>query len=125
MDTGIAVQPATAGLAPPELARQAVVAVQSAAATDLPQAKAVNPLPQAAPTHNQTPLINPGTADIAHNFVVDPQTQNVVYRVMDMLTRQVLFQVPDAALLRRIAYERAQAANALHTPITSQTDVRG
>jgi len=122
MDIGIVAQPATVGPSPQEPARQAA---PSAAPTVLPQAKAVNPLPQAAPTHNETPPVNSGTADISRNFVVDRGTQEMVYRVMDMLTRQVVFQIPGAAVLRRIAYERAQAANAVNTPITRQADVRG
>jgi hypothetical protein len=126
MDTGIVAQPAAVGLVPAELGRQAVIAAQGAAPTGLPLGKAVNPLPQVTPAHNDPSPGNPTAADISTSFVVDLQTRDVVYRVMDLRTRQVLLQVPDAALLRRIAYDRAQAANAAtNAPIKHQTDITG
>jgi hypothetical protein len=124
MSTGIAVQP-VAGIALTELARPAAVASQGAVPTELPAAKAVNALPEAAPAHNARPSSNSGTTDIARNFVIDPQTQDVVYRVMDVRTRQVLYQVPDAAQLRRAAYARAQAVNAKNTATVNQTNILG
>jgi len=122
MEAGIVAQPAP-GLAVAPLVRPIAAAAQGAAPTDLPQAKAVNQLPQAAPAHNDPPPVNPSVADIAHNFVVDLQTQDVIFRVMDLRTRQVLFQLPDAALLRQVAYERALAANGKSLLTTTTTNI--
>jgi hypothetical protein len=123
MDTGIAVQPVT-GLALTELARPAAVATQGAGPTDLPTAKAVNPLPAAVPARNETPTSNPATANITRNFLVDPRTGQIVYRVMDVRTQQVLLQVPDAALLRSQAFAQTVASGAKNIPIRNQTDIR-
>jgi len=120
MDTGIAVKPVT-GVAVTDYARPAVAAGQTATPTDLPEAKAVNPSQESTPAQNHTPAPQTsGAAYITHNFVIDPQSREVIYRVMDMRTRQVLWQVPDAALLRSRAYAQAQknAATANETDVT-------
>jgi hypothetical protein len=70
--------------------------------------KTVNPLPDSTPTQNNTPHAQaPAATYITHGFVIAPQSREVIYRVMDMRTRQVLWQVPDAALLRSRAYAQA------------------
>ena len=125
MDAGIAVKP-VAGIAPTEHVRPTAVANQAAAPTDLPEAKTVSPPPEVTPTHMETPGVSSNAVDIAHNFIVDPQTREVVYRVMDLRTRQVLLQVPDAAaLLRRAAYARALADNPKNAPTKNLTDIVG
>ena len=107
MDTGIAVKPVT-GVVVTDYARPAASAGQTTAPTDLPEAKAVSPPPDSAPTQNHAPTPHASTAGyITHNFVIDPQSREVIYRVMDMRTRQVLWQVPDIALLRSRAYAQA------------------
>ena len=123
MDAGIVAQPVT-GVAVTDVARPAAVAGQGAAPTDVPQAKAVNPLPEATLPHIEPQPGNAGAAYLAHNFVIDPQTREVVYRVMDLRTRQVLWQVPDA-LLRRNAYAQKLADNAKNIPTKNQTDITG
>ena len=121
MDTGIAVKPVT-GVVATDHARPAVAAAPTATPTDLPQAKAVNPPAESAPAQNQTPAPRPsGTAYINHGLVVDPQSQEVIYRVMDMRTNQVLWQAPDAALLRRRAYAQAQAKSGGSTPLPAKS----
>jgi hypothetical protein len=107
MDAGLTVKPVT-GVAVTDYARPVAAAGQAAAPTDLPEAKAINPLPDATPTQNNTPHAQAAaTTYITHGFVIDPQSREVIYRVMDMRTRQVLWQVPDAALLRSRAYAQA------------------
>jgi hypothetical protein len=49
----------------------------------------------------------------------------VIYRVMDMRTRQVLWQVPDAALLRNRAYARSLNNPPQPVATNHQTDVTG
>ena len=57
-----------------------------------------------------SPTVNPPTpptsanANITRTITIDPQSREVIYRVIDARTRQVLWQLPDAALLRNKAY---------------------
>src|SRR5882762_1771814 len=119
MDTGIAVKPVT-GVAVTDYARPAVTAGQTATPTDLPEAKAVSPSQESTPAQNHAPAPHTsGATYITHNFVIDPQSREVIFRVMDMRTRQVLWQVPDAALLRSRAYAQAQK----NAATTNGTDV--
>src|SRR6266853_1050817 len=93
MDAGLTIKP-VAVVAVADYARPAAAAGQAATPTDLPEAKAVNPLPNATPAQNHTPdPQTSGATYTAHNFVIDPQSREVIYRVMDMRTRQVLWQV--------------------------------
>jgi hypothetical protein len=45
--------------------------------------------------------------------IIDPQTNAVVFRSLDAYTGAVIDQVPAQAMLRRRAYEGAQAVQAL------------
>ena len=123
MDAGITIKPVT-GVAVADYVRPAAAAVQTVAPTDLPEGKAVNPLADSTPTQNNTPHPQAATATfITRGFVIDPQSREVIYRVLDTRTRQVLWQVPDAALLRSRAYAQAlkegstQAASKIVTDI--------
>ena len=123
MDTGIAIKPVT-GVVATDYARPAAAAGQTATPTDLPEAKAVNPPPDSTPAQNQAPAPHTsGATYITHNFVIDPQSREVIYRVMDMRTRQVLWQVPDAALLRSRAYAQAPRNGSAPGATKNQTDI--
>jgi len=120
MDTGIAVKPVT-GVVASDYARPTAAATPTATPTDVPEAKAVSPPPAPAQAQNQPPAPHTSSAAyITHNFVIDPQSREVIYRVMDMRTRQVLWQVPDVALLRSRAYAQAQK-NDPRSPATTST----
>jgi hypothetical protein len=54
------------------------------------------------PTQGGTPAV-----------IIDPQTNTIVYQVLDANTGDVIEQVPAPALLRQLAYGRAQAVQAL------------
>jgi len=123
MDTGIAIKPVT-GIVAADYARPAAAAAQTATPTDLPQAKAVSPPSASTPAQNQTPAPQTsGAAYVSHNIVIDPQSQEVIYRVMDTRTSQVLWQAPDAALLRRRAYAQAQKDGSTPPPARNATAV--
>jgi hypothetical protein len=102
MDTGVTIRPnanvATQGYA------TAVVASPDPATTttDLPASKAVTASTATAKTRNDAP---PTT----HEVVIDPATREVIFRVVDVRSRQVVRQVPDEALLRTRAYAQAIA----------------
>src|ERR1700742_929253 len=100
MDAGLTVKP-SAGVAMQDYAPS--IAVQTATdpvATDLPAAKAVTAA-SATQTRNDAQTQSQATT---HEVVIDPQTREVIYRVIDVRSRQVVRQVPDEALLRVRAY---------------------
>jgi hypothetical protein len=77
--------------------------------TDLPAPQppspAVNvpaPPSDSRPTQGGTPAV-----------FIDPQTNTIVYQVLDANTGDVIEQEPAPALLRQLAYDRAQAIQAL------------
>jgi hypothetical protein len=103
MDAGLAVKPVVSVVAS-DLAKP-VVAVSTAAPTELPVAKTVSPAADSVALRNDQFLTNPTTRDV----VIDPASREVIYRVLDARSRQVVRQVPDEALLRMRAYTRALA----------------
>jgi len=110
MDAGMAIRPA-ASVASTHA--QPAVAVVPAAPTELPAAKTVPPVVSSAPARNEPRRAEIVTDSTTHDAIIDPQTREIVYRILDARTRQVLHQVPDQALLRMQAYARAQVARAL------------
>jgi hypothetical protein len=81
-------------------ARSAVAANPAAVVPDLP-AKAVTASTNIPGARAPPPSANP---NIARTITIDPESREVIYRVIDTRTRQVLLQVPDVALSRRKAY---------------------
>jgi hypothetical protein len=86
--------------------RPAPVPVANAVATDLPAAKSVTAANAATPTVNNATAPN---SAYQYQVIVDPGTNEVVYRTVDERSRQVIRQVPDQALLRMRAYAHALA----------------
>ena len=79
--------------------------VAQAVATDLSPAKTVTAAASAQPSQN-----NPASSELYQRTVLlDPATQDLIFRVVDLRSRQVVRQVPDEALLRMRAYSRALA----------------
>ena len=78
--------------------------VAQAVATDLSPAKAVTAAETAQPLRNDASR----SSDLyQHTVVLDPATQDLIFRVIDVRSRQVVRQIPDEALLRMRAYARA------------------
>jgi hypothetical protein len=88
--------------------------------TDLPPAQTVSPAPPPLPMANQN-LDNAGT-DFVSRYVIDPQSREVIYRVIDTRTNQVVTQVPDEALLRERVYSKAVADGAPSIVAQMQAD---
>ena len=114
MDAGITVKP-NAGVvvqsyAPP------MAASSDPTATELPAAKAVTPAAATAPARNDV-------QSTTHEVIIDPQTREVIYRVIDVRSRQVVRQVPDEALLRIRAYARALASGDSPSKAQFQADL--
>lgn len=101
MDTGVTIRP-NANVAVQSYAPTAVASPDPATTTDLPASKAVTAANATTETRNDTPATT-------HEVLIDPATREVIYRVIDVRSRQVVRQVPDEALLRTRAYAQAIA----------------
>ena len=90
--------------APPVVDRVPSAPVAQAVATDLAPAKTVTAAANTALVRN-----DPSASSDAyqHSVIMDPATQDLIFRVIDVRSRQVVRQVPDEALLRMRAYARA------------------
>ena len=83
--------------------------VAQAVATDLSPAKTVTAAETSLAARNE-PYSPSASSDLFQRTVVlDPTTQDMIFRVVDVRTRQVVRQVPDEALLRMRAYARVLA----------------
>jgi hypothetical protein len=102
MDAGLTIKP-VAGVTLPDFTRPGPATIQAGAPTDLPPAKAVNPVADAGAIRPESSPADYTT----HNVTIDPQIREVIYRVIDTRTRQVIRQVPDEVLLRSRAYSKA------------------
>jgi len=102
MDTGVTIRPA-ANVAAQGYAPATVASPDPATTpTDLPAPKAVTASTATTETRNDpTPT--------THEVLIDPATREVIFRVIDVRSRQVVRQVPDEALLRTRAYAQAIA----------------
>jgi hypothetical protein len=88
------------------VARPAPTPVLQAVPTELAAAKTVTASDTAGATHNDTTgRGNPN--DYQQSVLIDPATREVIFRVIDVRSRQVVRQIPDQALLRMQAYTRA------------------
>ena len=110
MDAGMAIKPVVSVLS---THAQPTAAIAPAAPTELAASKTVGPTVSPEPARNEPRQPEPVALSTTHDAIIDPQTREIVYRVLDARTRQVLHQVPDQALLRMQAYARAEAARAL------------
>jgi hypothetical protein len=79
--------------------------VAQAVATELSPAKSVTAVEPVQPVRNDASV----SENFQHTVILDPATQDLIFRVIDVRSRQVVRQVPDEALLRMRAYSRALA----------------
>jgi uncharacterized FlaG/YvyC family protein len=86
------------------VARPAPAPVVQAVQTDLSAAKTVTASNTSGATRNDVQR-NPD--DYQHVVSIDPATREVIFRIIDVRSRQVIRQVPEQALLRMQAYARA------------------
>jgi len=110
MDAGLTIKPVTSVAT---THAEPAIGVIPAAPTELPGAKTVGPVADGAPARNEPRQAQTPADTTTRDAIIDPQTREVVFRLLDSRTRQVLHQVPDQAFLRAQAYARAEAARAL------------
>jgi len=109
----------SAGAPPLVPTRPAPTPVAEAVATDLAPAKTVTAASPASAGHN-----DPDTSDqYQHTVLLDPITRNLVFRTIDVRSRQVVRQVPEQAVLRMQAYARALAQGKSNTEALTQADL--
>ena len=95
--------------APPVVDRVPTTPVAQAVATELSPGKSVTAAETALAARN-SPYSPSASSDLFQRTVIlDPTTQDLIFRVVDVRSRQVVRQVPDEALLRMRAYARALA----------------
>ena len=83
--------------------------VAQAVATDLSPTKTVTAA-EATLAARDAPYSPGSSSDVFQRSVIlDPTTQDMIFRVVDVRSRQVVRQVPDEALLRMRAYARVLA----------------
>jgi hypothetical protein len=120
MDAGLTSRP-IAGVAVTDYTRPAAAATAGAAPTELPAGQTVKPAPQSTPIRNDTP--QPASSDYDIRSVsIDSQTREVIFRLIDSRTNQVISEIPDRMLLRNRAYSRAIANGATPFQATAQAD---
>jgi len=93
--------------APPVADRVPSAPVAQAVATDLSPAKSVTATEAALAARNAPYSPSSSSEFFQRSVVLDPATQDMIFRVVDVRSRQVVRQVPDEALLRMRAYARA------------------
>jgi hypothetical protein len=103
MDAGIAIRPVSGAVAS-DYVRPASVPLQHAVATDLDPSQTVTAVSKTDNVRNNAVAAQDAQS---RTYLVDPETRDVIMRVIDTRTHQVVRQVPDQALLRMRAYARA------------------
>jgi len=130
MDSGLTISPVAAPVAS-DYVRPGADVAQPPVPTDLQGAQAVTATPKVAPSPdansapNDTPrAAAPTTAAFTQRFTIDPQTREVIYRLVDARTQQVIQQVPDEALLASRAYANAIQNGATALEAEVQADIQ-
>jgi len=112
MDSGLTIRP-IAGGAETALVRPEAPALRNAVSTTLPSAQAVTAAADSARTAGYD---SSRSQNLSREVILDPQTREVIFRVIDVRSGQVERQVPDAALMRLRAYLRTEAESKTATP---------
>ncbi len=103
MDAGMTIAPVS-GVAAGNSALPAANVAQGAVTTDLPDSQAITPAAGTSSTPDGGPQSPTASPSSLGQFTVDPQTREVLFRLVDTRTQQVIQQVPDQAMLRSQAY---------------------
>lgn len=102
MDAAITIKPA-ATIAASAPSRPDPAPVRQAVATELAAPKAVTAANDAA----RAPGADLQKTNLTREIFIDAQMREVIFRVIDERSRRVVRQVPDEALLRMRAYNKA------------------
>jgi len=121
MDSALSIRP-TPTVAEAQV-RPEMPPVRSAVPTTLAPSRSVAAAPDSSRSSGYDPAHNPvPQPDVTREIVLDPQTREVIYRVIDVRTGQVERQTPDEALLRLKAYIKALTKGDSPSEAESATD---
>jgi hypothetical protein len=126
MDAGLTIRP-NATVAESALARPEPVPVRTAVATTLAPSKSVTATMDSGRSaghdsaQHQLQQQQAQQAQMKREVLIDSQTREVIFRVIDVRSGQVDHQVPDEALLRMRAYNRTMAQRG-ESPADGDTD---
>jgi flagellar protein FlaG len=111
MDSGLTVRPASV-VTQAASVRQDEMPVRDAVPTSLAPSQTVTAAEK--PTEVRQDALQSGSADPSYvrKIVLDAHSREVIYQVLDVQSRRVVRQIPDEALLRLRAYNRALASGA-------------
>jgi hypothetical protein len=108
LDAGLTIKPMV-GVAVPDYVPLAATA-HATASTELPTKQTVTAASEATPPSNDPIQRGNSASDYAvRSITIDPQSREVIYRVIDSRTNQVVGQMPDMIQLRNRAYMQAIA----------------
>ncbi len=108
MDSGLTIRP-TGAAAQQSLVRAEPAPARQTVATELAPSQSVTASADTAAVRNDGPKPAALQAQTTREIVLDPQSREVIFRVRDERSGRVVRQVPDEALLRLRAYQRAIA----------------
>jgi len=121
MDSGLTIGPNT-GLADGSV-RPDPVPVRQAVSTDLGSSQTVTATTDTSAGRNDAPRQTPSDPTTTSQTVtIDPATQEVIFREIDVRNGQVIGQIPSAARLRAQVYAQAIANGDTPTAAQSRAD---
>ena len=106
MDSGLTVKPVGNVVATGNV-RVDPSQLSQAVPTELAPSQTVTASVSPAPSRNDATRPAPAPAADSHEVAVDPATREIIYRVVNKLTGQIVSQVPDPVQLQIAAYARA------------------
>ena len=118
MDTGLSIRP-PASVTQTGYVRPDPAPVREAVATDLAASQSVTAAADVARVRNDATTAQQAQS---REIVLDPHNREVIYRVVDVRSGQVVRQVPDEAMLRLRAYTRALSQGVPPIEADSKTD---
>jgi hypothetical protein len=126
MDTGLTVKP-VGNVTANGSVRLEPSPLRQAVPTDLAPSQSVTAGTAPAPPRNDASRPASAPPAMSHDVVVDPATREIIYRVVNKFTGQVVSQVPDPVQLQLAAYaravERAMNAGKSSTEAGAQADL--
>ena len=121
MDSGLTVRP-TGAAAQQGYVRPDPAPARQTVATELAPSQSVTASADGAAARNDGQKSPAQQAQTTREFILDPHSREVIFRVRDERSGRVVRQVPDEALLRLRAYQRAIADGA--APAEAFNDVQ-
>ena len=121
MDSGLTVRP-TGAAAQQGYVRPEPAPARQTVATELAPSQSVTASADGAAARNDGQKSPAQQAQTTREFILDPHSREVIFRVRDERSGRVVRQVPDEALLRLRAYQRAIADGA--APAEAFNDVQ-